>query len=301
MKTTKKTRALAAILGSVMLVSVAAGCSTQQSSQNSQIPSSSAPAQTSSQPAPESWTPKKQVEWVVTSNPGGGSDIYTRMIADILKSEKLVDQTILVNNQTDGGGEVGRRRVSQEKNDGHLLLTFNSGDLSPMVKNTTLRMDGFKPVAVLAIDRQILLKGNKTKYKDFAEAIEAAKGGTQVVIGGSKGDDIATYNKMLNSIGVTEAQMPYLMYDSTSDAQTALLGGHVEFCISKPAAAMQYIESKDVTPVVALATERFGSTLKDVPLLSEIGSYEDVESPVWRGVVASKSMPDELLSSGAKL
>ena len=54
------------------------------------------------------WAPSGDVEWVVTSSAGGGSDIFTRMICDIMKTEGIVDQTFLVNNQTDGGGEVGR-------------------------------------------------------------------------------------------------------------------------------------------------------------------------------------------------
>ena len=58
------------------------------------------------------WKPTKNVEWVVTSSPGGGSDIFTRTITDIIARNKLVDQTIVINNQTDGGGEVGRLRVS---------------------------------------------------------------------------------------------------------------------------------------------------------------------------------------------
>lgn len=255
--------------------------------------SSAASTTPASQPAPAGWEPGKNIEWVVTSSPGGGSDIFTRMITDIMTREGIVSKTFLVNNQTDGGGEVGRLRVSQAKDDGHLLLTFNSGDLLPMVQNTDNRIENFKPITILAVDRQLLLKGEKTKYNTFLDAVEAAKSGTKVVIAGSKGDDLSTYQKMLASLGLTEDQMSYMMHDATSDALTSLLGGHVDFCIGKPAASMQYIDSGDMEPVLALSTAHFGGSLADVPLLSEIGDYKNVESPVWRGVVAPKSMPDE--------
>lgn len=241
------------------------------------------------------WKPSKDMEWVVTSSPGGGSDIYTRIITDIMATEKLVSETFLVNNQTDGGGEVGRLRVSREKDDGHMLLTFNSGDLIPMVQNTDNRIENFKPVAIMAIDQQLLLKSTQTTYADFTEAIEAAKSGTQVVIGGSRGDDISTYELMLSSLGVDENQMAYMMFDATSDALTSLLGGHVDFVISKPAASMQYLESGDMEAVAALATQHFEGDLADVPLLSEIGDYEDIDNPVWRGVAAPGSTPDEAI------
>lgn len=242
-----------------------------------------------------SWVPAKNIEWVVTSSPGGGSDIFTRMITDIIAKQKLVGQTILVNNQTDGGGEVGRLRVSQEKGDGLLLLTFNSGDLTPMVKNTQNRIKNFRPIAVMAVDRHLLLKGKKTKYTTFSDAIDAAKNGKKIIIGGSKGDDLNIYNLLRAELGLTEDQLTYIMHDATSDAITALLGGHIDYCVSKPASSDQYIKSGDATPVVAFALKRFGGSLAEVPLLSEIGPYKNIESPIWRGVVTSGKTPDHIV------
>lgn len=240
------------------------------------------------------FTPKSTVNWTVTSSPGGGSDIYTRMIADIMTTEKMVDQTIVVSNKTDGSGEVGRNEVANMKGQkaDYTLLTFNSGDLMPMVLNTANRSSNFKIIAIMAVDKQLIFKGEQTQYADFAEAIEAAKNGTKVVIGGSKGDDIATYEAMLEEIGLTQEQMSYITYDSTGDAITAALGGHVEFVISKPAASTEYVEAGSLIPVLALSTERYTGNLADAPTLSEIGEYEDVEVPIWRGVAAPKEMSD---------
>ena len=172
-----------------------------------------------------------------------------------------------------------------------------------MVQNTKNRAANFRILAIMAVDKQLLFScpgsDSKTDYAkaggsqtDFAAAIEAAKNGTFVVIGGSKGDDITTYNKLLAEVGLTDAQMSYITYDSTSDAITAALGGNVDFVISKPAAASQYVESGDLTPVLALSTERYSGNLAGAPTLSEIGDYENVEVPVWRGVAAPASMSD---------
>jgi putative tricarboxylic transport membrane protein len=240
------------------------------------------------------FVPKENVSWVVTSKPGGGSDIYTRMISDIMVSEKMLDQTILVTNKTDGGGEIGRNEVANTKGKkaDYTLLTFNSGDLMPMVQNTANRSKNFRILAIMAVDKQLIFKGEKTKYQDFSQAIEAAKNGKKVVIGGSKGDDIATYEAMLAEIGLTQNQMSYITYDSTGDAITAILGGHIEFVISKPAAASEYVEAGSLIPVLALAEERYTGNLADAPTLSEIGDYKNVEIPVWRGVAAPAAMSD---------
>ena len=251
------------------------------------------------------FVPTKNITWTCTSSAGGGSDIFSRKIADIMKNEDLVNgQTIVVSNETDGAGEVGRNKVATTTmNADYNLLTFNSGDLMPMVTNTANRSSNFRILAIMAVDKQLLFScgtaTGKTDYAkaggdltDFAAAIEAAKNGTFVVIGGSKGDDITTYQKLLAEVGLTEQQMGYITSDSTSDAITAALGGNVDFVISKPAAASQYVESGDLTPVLALSTERFGGNLADAPTLSEIGDYENVEVPVWRGVAAPAAMSD---------
>jgi len=243
--------------------------------------------------------PAKQMDWIVTSSAGGGSDIFTRKITEILTEEKIIDgTTFIVNNKTDGNGEIGRNEVANLKGDkaNNTLLTFNSGDLMPMVQNTANRSANFNIIAIMAVDKQLLFKGKASKYETFAEAIEAAKAGETIIIGGSKGDDIATYQALLKEIGISQDVMKYITYNSTSEAITAILGGHVDLVISKPAASSEYVNSGDLTPILALSTERYEGNLKDAPTLSEVGDYEDVEVPVWRGVAAPKNMSAEAVA-----
>ena len=290
---------MALTLALLMVLSLAA-CGGSSSSSSTGSSDSSASGETAA------FTPSKNITWICTSSAGGGSDIFSRKISEIMTSENLVNgQTIVVSNETDGSGEVGRNKIATMKGDdaNYNLLTFNSGDLMPMVTNTKNRSSNFRILAIMAVDKQLLFScpasDSKTDYAkaggdqtDFAAAIEAAQNGTFVVIGGSKGDDITTYGKLLSEVGLTEDQMGYITYDSTSDAITAALGGNVDFVISKPAAASQYVESGDLSPVLALSTERFSGNLADAPTLSEIGDYEDVEVPVWRGVAAPAAMSD---------
>ena len=240
------------------------------------------------------FTPSKSIQWMVTSSAGGGSDIFTRKIGDIMTAENLVNgQTIVVTNKTDGAGEVGRNEVATMKNNAdYQLLTFNSGDLMPMVQNTKNRAANFRILAIMAVDKQLLFKGQGAKYDKFEDVIAAVQNGEKVVIGGSKGDDIATYQALVAELGVSEDNLTYITYDSTGDAITAALGGHVEYVISKPAAASEYVEAGSLVPILAFSTERYTGNLADAPTLSELG-YNDVEIPVWRGVAAPAAMSDE--------
>ena len=238
--------------------------------------------------------PTKDVSWVCTSKPGGGSDIFTTQIKDAMKVNGITDANIVTEYITDGSGEVGRLQVSttnKAKAD-YTLLTFNSGDLMPMVKNTDNRVENFRPLAIMAVDKQLLFVGEQSKYSSWQEIMDALKSGAKIVIAGSKGDDIETYNKLIAELGVPESQLSYIANDATSGAITSLLGGHVDLCMSKPAAASQYVEAGKMKPILALSNNRFSSELlKDAPTLSEFG-YNNVEVPVWRGVTAPKAMSD---------
>ena len=90
-----KKKLVATVLAGVMALSVAmTGCGS------------------SSDTADGTFTPTKSIQWMCTSSAGGGSDIFTRMIGDIMTTNGMVnDQTIVVTNKTDGAGEVGRNEI----------------------------------------------------------------------------------------------------------------------------------------------------------------------------------------------
>ena len=213
----KKVSAL--FVASAMTLALLSGFSGGSSTSGSASTSGSGAASGSEAAA---FTPEGTVTWVCTSSAGGGSDIFSRQITEILGPNGLglVDATMVVDNRTDGAGEIGRNYVAtmREGDADVTLLTFNSGDLMPMCDNTDNRVENFTPLAVMAVDKQLMFKGEHTPYDTFADVIAAVEGGTAVTVGGSKGDDIATYEALLAELGFTEDQMPYITYDSTSRA-----------------------------------------------------------------------------------
>lgn len=241
------------------------------------------------------FVPQQNIEWYCTSSPGGGSDIFTRTIVDIINNDGLAnDQNIVIQYKTDGAGEIGRNLVSRTKGDSadYTLLTFNSGDLMPMNKNTDLRFEDFQPIAHMAVDKHLIFLGDSSRFTNFEDVITALKNGEQLVLGGSKGDDVACYNALLKELGIDKTQLAYIAHDGSGAAITAMLGNHIDLLISKPAAASQYVEAKRIIPILALSTSRFPGNLNAAPTLSELG-YNDVESPNWRSVVGPKNMSPE--------
>lgn len=243
------------------------------------------------------FAPKGNIEFMVSSSAGGGSDIFTRTITDIISKEGIMDNSFVVNNMVDGNGQISRRQVKDAKGDdaNSTLLCFSTGDLSAMLTNGGLTMADFKPIAIMAADKHLVFTNAKSsKYASFEEVIEAAKAGEQIVVGGTASDERNVYDMLTQELGL-EDNFSYIVYGSASETITALLGGHIDLGIAKPAASKEYVVSGDITPVLALSSERFGEPFQDAPTTEELG-YGVVELPVWRGVIGSANMTDEAVA-----
>lgn len=175
------------------------------------------------------------------------------------------------------------------------LLCFSTGDLSSMLSNGGLTMADFKPIAILAADKHLMFTNAKnSKYASFEEVVEAAKGGAQIVVGGTSSDERNVYDMLVQALGL-EDNFSYIVYGSSSETMTALLGGHVDLGMSKPAASKEYVLSGDISPVLALSSERFSAPFDTAPTADELG-YGVIELPVWRGVIGSANMSDEAVT-----
>ena len=54
----------------------------------------------------QEFKPSRQIEAVVHTGPGGGSDLLARAIAEMLQKEKLISQRMQVVNKSGGGSAV---------------------------------------------------------------------------------------------------------------------------------------------------------------------------------------------------
>lgn len=242
------------------------------------------------------WKPTRTVEFTVMANPGGGTDILTRGIIDIIKKAGLSDADYVIVYNNDGNGNVPKiehaRATGQTA--AHKLLSWTSGELAPMKQSGVVSMDNFIPVGIIQSEKHILLVNKNGKYKSVEDVVNAMKSGTTVTSTGAKGDDVFVYNLLCESLGVTQQQLTFVGTPGNPDALALVLGGHIDLCVSKLASAKGYLESGDLVPIATLANERYTMPYYDAPTLSELG-YTNVEFPIWRGVMAGSNMPKEAL------
>ncbi len=239
-----------------------------------------------------SFVPDKTIQFNVSSKAGGNSDLITRTITDICTKEDLVPKNFVVNNNTDGGGNIVRIETHDTKDPDHTLLCFSSGDMQSMLDSDIgLTVEDFAPIATMAADKQLIFASPDGNYSSFEDIMAAIEAGTKINVGGTKSNEKVVFDMFAEEIGKTD-MFNYMFYESSAESITALMGNHIDLAMGSPAAAISYVESGDIIPVVALSDERFVAPLDGAPTMVELG-YNVVQSPMWRGILAPGSMSEE--------
>ena len=68
--------------------------------------------------------PVKPIELIVHTGPGGGSDIFTRVVADIIAKDKLLPVTTIIQNKAGGGGALAQNYVVGKRGDPYTVYAM---------------------------------------------------------------------------------------------------------------------------------------------------------------------------------
>ena len=169
--------------------------------------------------------PTKPVEFIISTAPGGGSDIYARKMQSIIESLKLSPQPVTPVNKEGGSGAVAFQYVFDKKGDSsEIMITLNSFFTTLIVQKLPYKATDFTPIANLALDPFYLWVNEDSPWKTAQDFVAAAKAESLVVSGtGSKQEDEALFDRIQTTAGTK----PFKFVPNSSGATVAAaLAGH---------------------------------------------------------------------------
>jgi putative tricarboxylic transport membrane protein len=267
-----------AVMG-IFVVGLLAGCGSQSAPKTEQ--------------AAKSWAPTKEIEFVVPSAPGGGSDLNARVISEYSQKMKLSPKSFMVVNKPGGSGAVSFSYVYSKKGDPHTWMVLHSGQvMSAIVNKSPVKADMLTYIAVVAFDDLLLGVNKDGKYKDIQSVIKAAKENPDTVkIGGSqRGNSDHLSFEMFNKY--TGAKATYIQFNSSGEVMAALLGGHVDVGIFNPSECEGQVKAQKVIPIAAFSKQRISGSFKDTPTFTELG-FKDIQLTEVRAIAGPPDMPAE--------
>ncbi|MCL5808029.1 MAG: tripartite tricarboxylate transporter substrate-binding protein [Deltaproteobacteria bacterium] len=237
--------------------------------------------------------PSKPITMVAPAAPGGGSDVLSRTIAQIVANEKLSPQPMVVQNIPGGGQAIALTQVAQQKGNTHMLVVANpasvagllvAGKGAPSIRDLTM-------IAQLALDEQLIVVKSDSRFKSIQDIIaESKKKENSLSIAGSDQADRVCSRLFEKAAGI---KMRYAPFNSGGENMAALLGGHVDMMWANPPEFVAQYEAKAVRPII-LAQENRISRFKDVPTFKENGI--DLVFKFFRGVIAPPGLSPEAVA-----
>ena len=121
--------------------------------------------------------PSKQVDFVVHVNPGGGTDVFARLVTEIMTRDRLVTQPLVVLNRPGGAGVVAFTYVKSKRGDPHTVLTMATGSFLTAASrpDLDLGLEHFTPLAFFARDPQGIIVNTDSPYRTFKDLLDDAK------------------------------------------------------------------------------------------------------------------------------
>jgi len=235
--------------------------------------------------------PSKPITLIVSSAPGGTTDISARMLAEPLG--KALGQTVVVDNRAGASGAIAAVAVKRAEADGYTLLMQYSGYhvITPVVSKQALGWEQkeLQPVANVLTAPQLVVVRAGLPIKSMAELVAYAKANPGKLTYASSGNGSlqhVTGAMLEQQAGI---QMTHVPYKGTGPALQDLLGAQVDLTFGTPPPFMPHIQSGKLRALAVTSSARV-SSLPDVPTTAEAG-LPKLNPTSWFAVFAPASTP----------
>lgn len=229
---------------------------------------------------------------------GSGIDIYVRRMAGPLG--QALGVTILADNRTGAGGNIGSDFVAKSRPDGYTLYFGTAG--THAINATlyrTLPFDvirDFTPIAHLGDVPNILTVSpdKRPNLTDCMALINTARANPGRLNYASTGNGASTHLAGAQFAMAANIDVTHVPYRGQPGAQTALLAGDVDFFLNQSGPAMAAMRQGQVRGLAVTTAQRM-AVLPDVPTVAEACNLPGFVSTTWYGLFGPAHLPEPIL------
>jgi tripartite-type tricarboxylate transporter receptor subunit TctC len=236
--------------------------------------------------------PKRPVELVIPSGPGGGSDLFARSFAKDV--EKTLGVPIKYSFMPGSATAIGTNYAMDQEADGYtLMLVYPDTLLNIVFGRIKYGIGDFTWLAkgVHSVSTIHTRVANK-KFQSIKDIQEHFKKHPKerLTVGGS---GVLTMDhafiELLNKRG--KMSLKYVPFDSSGERKASFQGGHTTFESDEPQDMEGLYKAGISRPILVAYTQRLGG-YPDVPCSKELGI--DVYLGKWRGVALKAGTPEPI-------
>ena len=246
--------------------------------------------------AAQSAYPHKTVTLVTHSSPGGGSDVFLRVLAKHLGPKMGVG--FAVENVSGGAGARAVSRVAQAAADGSVLYAT-----TPTYLQTTLLSkprhgyDSLMPVVNVFFDPEVIYAREGSAHTSLAQALEHARRNPGKSRWGASTPASLERITMERLNRLARAGAVIVSHEGGGDQMIGVLNGTYDLGIGELQELRSQLEARKIRLLATLTPERLPG-LAQLPTAKEQGI--DLAVTKFRGLAGPKNLPPAVLAAWAR-
>jgi tripartite-type tricarboxylate transporter receptor subunit TctC len=234
--------------------------------------------------------PARVVKIVVPFPAGGTADIMPRIIAERLS--RKWGQTVIIENHTGAGGNIGAELVAKSEPDGHILL---ASPPPPLVINQNLyphlEFDPlqFVPIIVMArVPNALVVNPDKIAANNVKDFIAYAQANSGKVTDATQGNGTTSQLTSEMFQMIAHVKLQNVPYRGSAPALNDLVAGSVDCMFDNLGVSLQLVKAGKLKLIGVASPQRMAS-LPDVPAIAE--TLSGFASVTWYAIVAPPRTP----------
>jgi tripartite-type tricarboxylate transporter receptor subunit TctC len=240
--------------------------------------------------------PAKPVRLIVPYPPGGGTDIFARLVG--AKLTEALGQPFVIEQRPGAAGVIGADAAAKSAPDGYTIVIGQASNLainaSLMKKLPYDPVRDFAPITRVAMSPNLLVVHPSLPVRSVKDLVSLAKARPGAINyasagNGSPGHLAAEYFRKIANIDVV-----HIPYKGATPAMLDVIAGHVSYYFTSPVSAQPFVAAGRLRQVAVTSAKRF-PPLPDVPAIAEAG-YKDIDMVAWWGLLAPAGTPADVIS-----
>jgi tripartite-type tricarboxylate transporter receptor subunit TctC len=241
--------------------------------------------------------PDRQVTLIITSVPGGVTDVVGRALAQELS--KAWGQPVIVENKGGAAHIIGAQAVASAPADGYTLMVGESGTftvnptLYPKDKLPYDAEKDFQPITGLVRINQALLANRALPADNAAELITLAKEKPGQLTYGTAGVGSALHMNMELFDRMAGVKIIPVHYRGSTPALNDLIGGQINLMTVSVASGLPAYRAGQIKMLGVASLKRLPQ-LPDMPTVDESG-LPGFTATAWFGLFGPAGLPQDVL------
>jgi tripartite-type tricarboxylate transporter receptor subunit TctC len=239
--------------------------------------------------------PARPVSIVVPYPPGGLIDLVARVLAPALGKE--LGQSVLVDNRSGAGGNVGADYVAKAAPDGYTLAMANPSfgiSLHIYAKLNYHPLNDFAFVGLYGTVPNVLVVHPSIPAQSVPELIKHLKANPGKLNYASPGYGTSPQMSMELFKSMTGTYIVHIPFRGSGPAQTAMLANETQLMFDNLPPQVPHIKSGRVRALAVTSRVR-SRAMPDLPTLDEAG-LKGYEVTAWFGLAAPAKTPREVVT-----